>query len=368
MHEHHPLLANILSLARAETWASADLSDRAIVAWLRESDRCDWTRVYFVGCGTSLYAGQVGECVMEHLAHLPSKAVPGFAFAAYAQPALLGPEALVVGISATGNTEAVVNALARASQAGASTLALTADAGSKVTEVAEATIPVSGPLTTSVTTRSYVQTLAALYRLALRLAKAGREDQARTTDRWQEQIVRAADVSRRFLEDEIAHMEELARQYATAATIFVLGTGPNVGTAKEASLKVIEMAKVYSEAQELENFLHGRLREVDRFNPILLIAPHGAASQRVLDVLTVFDYVGAPSVVFTNRLTPGIERLATHVVHLPGQLDELTTPLVTITPLYLFAYYLARHRGHDPGARRYAGIVPQEVRYGRLGV
>ncbi len=361
MHEHHPLLANILALGRAGTWASADLSDRAIVAWLRESDRCDWTRVCFVGCGTSLYAGQVGECFVEHLAHLPAKAVPGFAFAAYAEPALLGPETLVVGISATGNTEAVVNALARASQAGASTLALTADAGSKVTEVAEATIPVSGPLTTSVTTRSYVQTLAALYRLALRLTKARRQDQARTTDRWQEQIVRAADVSRRFLENEIAHMEELARQYTTAATIFVLGTGPNVGTADEASLKVIEMAKVYSEVQELENFLHGRLREVDRFNPILLIAPHGAASQRVLDVLTVFDYVGAPSVVFTNRL-------ATHVVHLPGQLDELTTPLVTITPLYLFAYYLARHRGHDPGARRYAGIVPQKVRYRRLGV
>jgi glucosamine 6-phosphate synthetase-like amidotransferase/phosphosugar isomerase protein len=77
----------------------------------------------------------------------------------------------------------------------------------------------------------------------------------------------------------------------------------------------------------------------------------------------VTDRVGAPSVVLTDQVTPGIERLATHVVHMPVELDEFATPLLYIVPLHLFAYHMALQRGHDPAARRYPDIVPQKMRY-----
>jgi len=364
VNDPHPLLTNILSLAEAETWRSGDLSEQNILAWLKGLDDLDLSHVYFTGCGTSLYAGQVGTYAMEALAHIPAEAVAGFAFATYAERALLGPQTLVVGISATGNTQATVDALTRAKEASALTLALTGDVGSKVTQVADATIPVSGPLTVSVKTRAYVQTLVALYLLALRLAEASRSVSSEFVNHWERQLARAAEASRNFLENQSAEIEGIAREYAEASNVFVLGTGPNGGTAEEAALKFIEMAKVCSEAQDLENFLHGRLREVDGSTPMILIAPHGPASRRVLDVLTVTDYVGAPSVVLTDESTADVERLATHVVQLPGGLDELATPLLYITPLYLLGYYLAKHRGYDPGARRYPKIVPQNVRYG----
>ena len=360
MSKTHPLLANILSLASAETWhGSFDLSTEKIGHWILREAGSSFSQVYFVGCGTSLYAGQVGKYIIEGVAHISAEAIPGFSFAHYADKNLFGPHTLVIGISATGGTQAVADSLTLARQAGAPTLALTADGSSKVTQAAEATVLVRGPLTTAITIRTYVQTLLAIYSLALHLV-----GQSGTVEYWQRQISQASEIAQLLLENQSSQIKQLARQYTQATNIFFLGTGPNIGTAEEASLKTIEMAKIFSDTQELENFFHGRLREVDSHTPIFFFAPAGLSSERILDFLTVTDYVGAPSIVLTNEITPPIQKLATHLIHLPGILDELATPLLYIVPLYLFAYYLAEYRGYDPGARRYPNIIPQNVRYG----
>ena len=72
--------------------------------------------------------------------------------------------------------------------------------------------------------------------------------------------------------------------------------------------------------------------------------------------------IQAPSIVITDKVTPGIQRLATHVIQIPAALDEFATPLLQVLPLHLFAYEMALQRGHDPDARRY-DFIPQNVRY-----
>ena len=124
-----------------------------------------------------------------------------------------------------------------------------------------------------------------------------------------------------------------------------------------------DIAKMFSEARELEDFMHGRLREVDGSTPMFFVAPQGRASERTLDFLTVTDHVGAPSIVLTDQVTPGIQRLATHVVTMPVHMEEFATPLLYIVPLYLLGYHLAVERGYDAGARRYPDIVPHNMRY-----
>jgi glucosamine--fructose-6-phosphate aminotransferase (isomerizing) len=347
------------------TWQrSVDATGKAVAQWLDRLERSDFTRVFLVGCGTSFYAAQVGKYVLEHIACLPAEAIQAFEFATYANPELLSSQTLVVGISATGKTTAARDALRHAQEAGSATVAVTADIDSDVAQAAEVVVPIGGDINVGVKTRTYVQSLIALYVLALRLGEAGGQVDADLAGYWRRQIDLAAEGSRRFLDRQQGQIEELAKLYAQAPNVFVLGTGPNAGTAEEASLKVIEMAKMFSDACPLEEFLHGRLREVDGQTPMLFVAPQGRASDRVLDFLTVTDLIGVPSVVLTDRITPGIERLATHVVHVPVALDEFATPLLYILPLYLFGYHVALERGYDPGSRRYPDIVPQDVRYG----
>ncbi len=119
---------------------------------------------------------------------------------------------------------------------------------------------------------------------------------------------------------------------------------------------------MYSECQELEDFFHGRLREVDPNSPVFFLAPDGHSSRRVLDFLTVLDRINAPSIVLTDNPSSGIQRLATHVIQIPVSMDEYATPLLYILPMHLFGYEMALQRGHDPTARRY-NLVPQNVKY-----
>src|SRR5512133_194095 len=97
MNSAHVMLTNILSLADPLTWQkSIDLADEALSRWKSPHD---FKRVYFVGHGSSLFNGLVGEYVLEHIAGIPSKSVPGFAFSKYAEASLLDSQTLVVGIS-----------------------------------------------------------------------------------------------------------------------------------------------------------------------------------------------------------------------------------------------------------------------------
>ena len=357
MNPVHPMLTNLRALADLNTWQrSIDLADEALSVWFKTPR--EFKQIYLVGHGSSLYNSQVGEYVLEHIAGIPAKAVSAFAFSAYTEHRLLDSRTLVVGISTTGETRSVCDALERARRKGASTLAVTAHIDSAIARHADAIIPTGGEDDQiSVKTKSYVQALISLYVLALHLA-----DDSQKKSYWLNQIHVAAQGAHQFLQEGWNQLQQLAEKFASAPNVFVLGTGPNLGTAEEASLKIIEMAKMYSECQELEDFFHGRLREVDQNSPLFFIAPQGRASHRVLDFLTVLDMIKAPSIVLTDNPTPGIQRLATHVIQIPVSLDEFATPLLYVLPMHIFGYEMALQRGHDPTARRY-DLVPQNVRY-----
>ena len=353
----HPMLTNILSLADPGTWQkSIDLADEALSAWLKMHRKFE--RIYLVGHGSSLYNGLAGESILEHIAGIPCKAVPAFAFSAYMENRLLDRRTLVIGISTTGETQSVCEALERARRAGSSTLAITAHADTPVSVHADRLILTGGADDRiSVKTKSYVQALVSLYMLAHHLS-----GEPQNRDHWLNQINLAAQGANQYLKEQADQIKQLAERFAQAPKVFVMGTGPNHGTAEEASLKIIEMAKMYSECQELEDFFHGRLREVDPDSPLFFIAPDGRSSRRVLDFLTVMDRIKATSVVLTDNPSPGIQRLATHIIRIPVSLDEYATPLLYILPMHLFGYEMALQRGYDPTARRY-DLVPQNVRY-----
>lgn len=356
MNSVHPMLTNILALGDLQTWQrSIQLADEALSSWSKSME--DFRHVYFVGHGSSLFNGLVGEYLLEHIAGIQAKAVPAFAFSKYAESRLLDSQTLVVGISTTGSTESVWMALEYAHQAGAFTLAITAHADSPVAQSADAIILSGGEDDQiSVKTKSYVQALISTYMLALQLGSN------KERSYWLDQIQLAADGAKYILEKQRDAIKQLAETFANAPKVFVLGTGPNLGTAEEASLKIIEMAKLYSECQELEDFLHGRLREVDQNSPLFFIAPSGRASPKILDFLTVTEKIHAPSIVLTDKISAGMQRLATHVIEMPVSLNEYATPLLYILPMHLFGYELALQSGYDPTARRY-DIVPQNIRY-----
>jgi glucosamine 6-phosphate synthetase-like amidotransferase/phosphosugar isomerase protein len=358
-------MTDILALANPETWkTSIAVSSATAADWLDRRSNKKFSKVYLIGCGTSHYAGMVGKSAIEHITHIPAEAFPAYDFYRYMEPELLGPDTLVVGITTTGNTEAVSLAVERAKACGAATLGVTADETTRIGTIADGVVRTGATVTISVKTNTYVLSLVALYALALQLAESNGANANGQREYWLRQIETAAEANQAFLQNQREQISALADTYAAAANnVFILASGPNLGTGEEACLKVIEMAKMFSETQELENFLHGRFREVDQANPMFFIAPAGRSYDRLLDFLTATHHVGAPSIVLTDRPTPELNQLATTIVQMPGGLDEFVTPLLYVLPFYLFGYEMAVRRGFDPAARRYKDIVPQALRF-----
>ena len=358
------LLANILSLGEHSVWQNCmDHVEDGLHSWLSTIDDVTFRRIYIVGCGTSYYAAQVGKYVIEHLTHLPVEAHQAFAFSIYTDPALINEATLVIGVSTTGNTDSVCNALEVARRCGAATLAFTAAPGSRITEITQTTILTGGKVTIAVKTETYLQSLICLYLFGIHLADKLGLLSPREVEEWHNQIHKAEEITHRFFTKQQSEIERLVDLYGTTDMVFIVGTGPNFGTAEEASLKVVEIAKMYSVSQEMENFLHGYDRELNETSPIFLLAPRGQALNRMLDFLTFTRKVGVPSIVFTSDENPDVKRVADHMILLEGQLNELATPLAYITPFYLFSYRMAVRRGVDPSERRFPGIMAIKIRY-----
>jgi glucosamine--fructose-6-phosphate aminotransferase (isomerizing) len=354
MDEAKMLLANILSLGDWSTWKNCiDQVEDCIKSWESKITDIHFRRVYLVGCGSSYYAGQIGKYIIEHIAHLPSEAKQAFSFTHYLDPSLLTKDTLVIGVSTTGNTAATSDALSLARKNGAATLAITAVPDTKITGIADDTFITGGRVTVIVQTENYVLSLISLYLLALSLAEKENRLDKEIKKHWHNQIRTAREITHEFLDIQQPKIGILVDEYKSLNNIFILGNGPNAGTAEEAALKVIEMAKMYSDGMEMEDFFHGRDRELDQGSAIFFLAPNILVSERMFDFLTFNRKFGVPSIVINCREIPELQRLANHAIFLRGALDEIFTPLVYITPLYLFSYHLALKRGFDPLTRRF---------------
>lgn len=365
MNDANTLLANILSLGTRDVWQNCiQTVDGALRMWFEKNRKVTIHRLYLVGCGTSQYAGHVGKYVIEQLTHVPVEVRQAFSFSESTEPALLTPDVLVVGISTTGSSASTCHALELARRCGALTLAFTAVPDSDITRTAATTILTGGRVSVAVQTETYLESLICLYLLGLHLGHHLGTLPAEARRYWIDQLHLAELGTRSFLDQHQSSITDLVTQFASAEMLVVIGTGPNYGTAGEASLKVIEMAKMVSVSEEMEEFFHGYDRELNAATPVIFIAPQeGRALERMLDLLTFTKTVGVPSIVLACEENPDIQRAADRTIFLQGGLDPLATPLLTITPCYLFSYHLAIQRGFDPSARLFPGVLALKTRY-----
>jgi glucosamine--fructose-6-phosphate aminotransferase (isomerizing) len=323
-----------------------------------------WKRVHVIGCGTSYYAAMVFKYVFEDLCGIPTESAQAFDFYSYQGADLLGPEVLVVGFSTAGDTEAVLRSIEKAKAAGARTVAITAVVDGPLARTCDAALLTGATDETNVPrTKGQLQGLLTLYLLGAGLGRSTGRLDAAAFRHAVGQIEAAVDAVSCAIESGERQMQDLARRYRECGSVFVLGCGPNLGTAHTGALMITEMAKVHALGDNIENFLHGRDREFDPSDPVFVLAPRGPSSPRTLDFLTVTRHVNAPTIVLTDRPDEDLGSLSTHLVTIAAGVEERFTPLVYLAPLLLFAHHLAVERGEDSNKRRYTDIVPTKVRF-----
>ncbi len=249
-------------------------------------------------------------------------------------------DALVIGVSQSGQSPDIVEVLKAARRDGAATVAITNDAASPLAGASESVIALGAETERSVAaTKTYTAQLTAL---------------AMLSSLWRDQTLQPA---LRALPDAMRTALTSAPQTRIAAAVLakatrcvVLSRGFHYATAFEISLKIKELTYLLAEPYSTADFKHGPMAMIEAGFPVLVIAA-GSANKPEFDALrATLRTSGATVVVLGDSANPA--QTGEHFIALPDSLPETLSPIAAILPGQLLAYHLARARGIDPDQPR----------------
>jgi glucosamine--fructose-6-phosphate aminotransferase (isomerizing) len=285
----------------------------------------------------------IGEYMLEELARIPTEVEYASEFR-YRTP-LVDSRTLVIGISQSGETADTLAALREAKRRGARTLGVVNAVGSTIArEVDGGTYIHAGPEIGVASTKAFTCQIVALALLTLRLGRLrsmsvlqGREiveAMRRLPDQVRTVLARA---------DEI---ERIAETYALAQNALFLGRGYNFPVALEGALKLKEISYIHAEGYPAAEMKHGPIALIDEMMPVICVAPSDGVYQKIVSNVQEVKARHARVLAVVTEGDEEITRLADQIVTIPKTLDALT-PVLSVIPLQLLAYYVAVKRGCD---------------------
>lgn len=302
-------------------------------------------RVVVVACGTSLHAGLLGKRWIESLARLPVDVDMASEFRACLP--LVAENTLLVLISQSGETADTLGALEHACHHGQKqTLAICNVPMSTLARLSENVfLTRAGPEVGVASTKAFTTQLAALFLLALAIAKAkGRlfeEDALLGAMKSLPQAFHEA----LGAEDE---MSKWAQHLAKKEHTLFGGRGLSYPIALEGALKLKEITYIHAEGLALGELKHGPLALVDSGMPLVVLAPPDDLLPKVLGNLKEVEARGGELFVIGERgAAEGFSSMNAHLHLLPSSPHPLLRPLLQVLPLQLLAYHTACWRGTD---------------------
>jgi len=245
--------------------------------------------------------------------------------------------ALVVGISQSGQSLDIVSVVVEGGRQGALTVAITNEPGSPLAQAADFALDICAePEQAVAATKSYTAQLMAIAMLSVALSGHGGQ---------LAELQRVPTLVQQALELDSA-IRQAAGRYRYLEQCVVLGRGYNYATAFEWSLKLKELAYVLAEPYSPADFQHGPMAILSQGFPVLAAMPGGAVFENVLSLLSkLVDEHQAELLVLSNE--ERVLSLACTPFRLPEGMPEWLSPLVAIVPAQLFCYHLTRARGFD---------------------
>lgn len=288
--------------------------------------------------GSSDNAARYGQYVFGiHNGLVASLATPSLFTRYHAAPSL--GQALVIGISQSGQSPDVVEVVRAGRRQGAVTLAVTNDEASPLAGAAELVFPLRvGTERAVAATKTYTAQVLALAMLSAALR--GDEQAWAELERVPALVAGAIDANGACVEH--------ARAFGAYERQIVVGRGYNLATALEVTLKVKETSGIMADGYSSADFLHGPKALLDRSLAVLVVAPGPRVFDDLDGVARLAVEQGAPLAVISERRD--LLAAAQAPLPLPEGVSEWLSPLVAVVPGQLWALGLALARGRKPDA------------------
>lgn len=301
--------------------------------------------VTIIACGTSFYAGMVGQYWIEQLARIPVTIDIASEFR-YRDP-VLKPGGLALFISQSGETADTLAALRHCKANGQHTVTVVNVPTSTMAREADGILPThAGPEIGVASTKAFTCQLSVLAAFAIALARSkGRINNAR-----EEALVHAlteipARMNEALTQDEA--IDKLGASIAKATDVLYLGRGADYPIALEGALKLKEISYIHAEGYAAGEMKHGPIALIDETVPIVVVAPSGPLFDKTVSNMQEVIARGGQVILISDKA--GIAQHGDSVfasIEMPT-VDGFIAPLVYAVPIQLLAYHVAVHKGTD---------------------
>lgn len=309
---------------------------------LTKEDFAKFNKICIVACGTAYHAGLVGRNIIEKLVKIPVEVDVASEFR-YRDP-FVNEQTLFIAISQSGETADTLEALREAKRKGARVLSIVNVVGSSVARESDDVFYTwAGPEISVASTKAYTTQLLSLYLLALYL---GDLKDTITPEYYSEIIEELAAIPGKL--EEVLKMrgsiEKLAKKLYDRDQVFFIGRGMDSSVAYEGSLKLKEISYINSFAIAAGELKHGTIALMEPKTIVVALATQSKLFDKMVSNIQEVKARNAHVISIAKEGNTAIEEHSDETFYIPNCLDEVT-PLLSVIPLQIYAYYVAKEKG-----------------------
>lgn len=301
-----------------------------------------YDKIDIVACGSAYHAGMIGKSLIEEYGDIPVSV--NLASEYRYKKLFLNDKTLVIAISQSGETADTLASVNIAKQNHADTLGIVNVVGSSIARVCDNVLYTNaGPEIAVATTKAYSMQVLMLSLIALNIGISKNLIDKVKLD----YIIN----NYRLLPSKINEVinknySDIAKQIYNKNDIFFIGRNVDYALAMEGSLKLKEISYLHAESYAAGELKHGTISLIEEGTPVIAIVTDDKIYEKTISNIKEVKARGANVILITNdKLDVNGDFYDSKIV--VNNLHNLVNSLITIVPLQLIAYEVAKMKNLD---------------------
>ena len=301
-------------------------------------DLTEYEEIHIVACGSAMYAGMIGETLLEEYAN--TKVHIDLASEYRYKNIIYDRKTIVILISQSGETADTIAAMRKAKQHNVDTLAIVNVKTSTIARESDKQIFIeAGPEIAVATTKAYILQVGILSLLTYKTAL--KKNLVKDKDHILEEAKKLPRMVKEVL-DRKEEYQNIAKEIYKNEDIFFIGRKIDYATSQEGSLKLKEVSYIHSEAYQAGELKHGTISLIEEGLPVFAIITDETIKDKTVSNVEEVKSRGAKTIIISNEHW---EKQDLQVA--VPKISPYFQPILIVPVLQLIAYETAKLRGCD---------------------
>lgn len=304
-------------------------------------DLSKYEKITIVACGSAYHAGLIGKNLIENYANIPVDVEIASEYRY--KKHFFNEKELVIVVSQSGETADTLASLKLAKENKIDTLGIINVKESSIARESDIVLYTeAGNEIAVATTKAYSAQVAIFSLISLTIANKNNLLNKDEIIEILKEIKLLPNKIEQLINNDI--YQKIAEEIYKDDDIFFIGRGIDYAIALEGSLKLKEISYIHSEAYAAGELKHGTISLIDKDTPVIAIITDNSIKDKTISNVKEVKARGAKTILISNE---NLDNSCFDKKVIIPSIHPLLQPLLTVIPLQLIAYEVAKLRDCD---------------------